>query len=229
MSSDDETRYLNEQTYIVSNQQSDRINAIFERFLDYYTPFGFQSKVESLKYYPLPYKPGENDDLLLSEPWRVRLELYVNHRPMHMGLDLYGDVILGRGKSKPGQIIVNLENYDALELGVSRQHLLLRPTSRHLFAIDQGSTNGTIVNGIPVGPGMARALNDEDIVNLGNMVIMMHMISRPTPGTGKTTNPLKGLIQPPASSVPGDSPPATEKDSRPLTGQTGPPEKPEAL
>lgn len=228
MSSDDKTRHLNEQTFIVSNQQSDRINAIFERFLDYYTPFGFQSKVEGLKYYSLPYKPGEDDDLLLTEPWRVRMELYVNHKPMHMGLDLYGDVILGRGKSKPGQIIVNLETYDALELGVSRQHVLFRPTTRHLFAIDQGSTNGTIVNGIPVGPGMARALNDEDIVNLGNMVIMMHIISRPTPGTGKATNPLKGLNPPPADRAAENTPPDTGQGELLDGTRAAPPEGPQA-
>lgn len=195
MSSEDKTRHLNEETYVFSGQQSDRINAIFDRFLDHYTPFGFQSRVDGLKYYPLPYEPGEDDELLLKDPWRVRLQLYVKQKPMHMGLDLYGDVILGRGKSKPGQITVNLEAYDALELGVSRQHVMLRPTARHLFAIDQGSTNGTIVNGIPVGQGMARALQDEDLMNLGNLVLMLHIVKRPDPEKAGTTNPLKALAE----------------------------------
>ncbi|HOA22789.1 MAG: FHA domain-containing protein [Aggregatilineales bacterium] len=194
MPSDKETRYLDEETFIVS-QQEDRINTIFERFLMYYTPFGFQTRVDDVVYHALPYKPGPDDNLLLREPWRVRLELYVQQKPMHLGLDLYGDVVLGRGKSKPGLIVVDLDEYNALELGVSRQHLLLRPTARHLFAIDQGSTNGTTINSMPLGRGMARALADEDLINLGNMVLMIHIVKRPNPETAGTTSPLKMLSE----------------------------------
>lgn len=192
LSDDNKTRYLNEETFIVP-QQEDRINAIFERFLIYYTPFGFQTRVDDVAYHALPYKPGPQDELLLREPWRVRLELYVGQKPMHLGLDLYGDVVLGRGKSKPGLIVVDLDAYDAQELGVSRQHVLLRPTARHLFAIDQGSTNGTTVNSMPLGRGMARALADEDLLNLGNLVLMIHIVKRPNPETAGTTGPLKML------------------------------------
>ena len=80
---------------------------------------------------------------------------------MYMGLDLYGDVILGRGDSHPGRIIVNLEPYGARDLGVSREHVMLRPTPTRLFAIDQGSTNRTTVNGVPSGRGIATELRDE--------------------------------------------------------------------
>ncbi|HLV45351.1 MAG TPA: FHA domain-containing protein [Aggregatilineales bacterium] len=195
------TKHLNDETFIVAAGQADRLNAIFERFLAFHTPFGFQSQVDKLVYHPLPYKPAPEDDLLLKEPWRIRFELYVNQKRMHMGLDLYGDVILGRGASTPGEIVVDLDEYDGAALGVSRRHLKLRPTPRHLFAIDQESTNGTTVNGMRLGRGMARALNDEDIINLGNMVLMLRTISHPDPKTAGTTGSLKQLLEQEAQSI----------------------------
>src|SRR5690606_36785167 len=95
----------------------------------------------------------------------------------------------------PGLMVGDLDEYNALELGVSRQHLLLRPTARHLFAIDQGTTNGTTINSMPLGRGMARALADEDLINLGNMVLMIHIVKRPNPETEGTPRPLKLLSE----------------------------------
>lgn len=195
------THPLNDETFIVAAGQADRLNAIFERFLAFHTPFGFQSQVDKLVYHALPYKPAPEDDLLLKQPWRIRFELYVNQKRMHMGLDLYGDVILGRGVSSPGEIVVNLDQYDGAAMGVSRRHLRLRPTSRHIFAIDQESTNGTTVNGMRLGRGMARALDDEDLLNLGNMVLMLRIISRPDPQTAGTTGSLKQLLEQEAQSI----------------------------
>ncbi|HQA70013.1 MAG TPA: hypothetical protein PK801_16925, partial [Aggregatilineales bacterium] len=60
---------------------------------------------------------------------------------------------------------------------------------------DQGSTNGTTINSMPLGRGMARALADEDLINLGNMVLMIHIVKRPNPETAGTTSPLKMLSE----------------------------------
>jgi hypothetical protein len=169
----------NDETFIVSVSPAIRMDQIFSRFLAQHTPFGFESSVEDIAYHPLPYKPGSDDELLLDKPWRVWLELYAKDKRMYMGLDLYGDVILGRGKSQPGRIILDLEPYGAHAMGVSREHVMLRPTRTRLFAIDRGSTNSTSVNGVHSGPGVATRLNDEDLMTLGNMIIMVHVISRP--------------------------------------------------
>jgi hypothetical protein len=169
----------NDETFIVSVSPAIRMDQIFSRFLAQHTPFGFESSVEDIAYHPLPYKPGSDDDLLLDKPWRIWLELYAKDKRMYMGLDLYGDVILGRGKSQPGRIILDLEPYGAHAMGVSREHVMLRPTRTRLFAIDRGSTNSTSVNGVHSGPGVATRLNDEDLMTLGNMIIMVHVIDRP--------------------------------------------------
>ncbi len=170
---------LSDETFVLRTNAGDAMDQVFHRFLMHYTPFGFQSQSAQLEYHPLPYRPKPDDELLLPQPWRVRLELHTDDKRMYMGLDLFGDVILGRGESRPGRIIVNLESYGALNLGVSREHVMLRPTPTRLFAIDQGSTNRTTVNGSPSGRGVATELRDEAILALGNMLLVVHIVERP--------------------------------------------------
>ncbi len=154
---------------------------IYSRFLAQHMPFGFQRRDDQeLAFHPMPYRPDPDDELLLAEPWRVMLELYEDDQRRVLGLELYGDVMLGRGQSRPGSILLNLEPYNAQELGVSREHALLRPSRVNLFVIDQGSTNGTTVNGTPVGRGVATPLRHEDLLRLGNLVLMVHILARPS-------------------------------------------------
>lgn len=168
-----------DETFVLPMGVAQAIDTIYNRFLAHYTPFGFQPRGEEVKYHPLPYKPEPDDPLLLMQPWRIELELHTAAQRKVMGLDLYGDVVLGRGPSRPGRIILDLDGYGAHELGVSREHLMLRPTRTRLFAIDQGSTNGTTINGATSGRGMAVALHDDDMIALGNMVLLLRIIKKP--------------------------------------------------
>ncbi|MGF1505685.1 MAG: FHA domain-containing protein [Chloroflexi bacterium] len=180
MTESDNQEHIDETFILPKGAENNPLNMIYERFLSHFTPFGFQRRDEDIVYHPLPYVPKEDDVLLLEKPWRIILELYDEDHRMVMGLDLYGDVVLGRGDSRPGRILIDLEEYGARELGVSREHLLMRPTRNKLFAIDQGSTNRTTINGAPAGRGVAMTLHDQDLLNLGNMVIMIHVVSTPT-------------------------------------------------
>ena len=172
-------------TYAIPPGTFNTIEQIFDRFMQYQKPFGFQYEEVVKEYHPIPYVPGDedkNNPLVLETPWRVILELYEQggkHQRLQLGLDLYGDVVLGRAESRPGRIILNLSEYGASELGVSHEHALIRPTMNKLFIIDQGSTNGTLVNGIPVGRGIATKLQDQAMINLGKMVMMVHIIKQP--------------------------------------------------
>jgi len=168
-----------DETFILPMGVAQAIDAIYNRFMAHYTPFGFQPRGEEIKYHPLPYKPEPDDPLLLVQPWRIELELHTDVQRKVLGLDLYGDVVLGRGPSRPGRIILDLDDYGAHELGVSREHLMLRPTRTRLFAIDQGSTNGTTINGATSGRGMAIALHNDDMIALGNMVLLLRIIKKP--------------------------------------------------
>lgn len=166
-------------TFIIPLGDNNPMETIYNRFMAYYTPFGFTPRDEQVKFHPFPYLPDPGDELMLRNPWRILLELYAEDQRMSVGLDLFGDIILGRGESHPGRIIFDLEPYGAKSLGVSREHAMLRPTVTKLFVIDQGSTNGTTVNGAPSGRGIATPLKHEDLINLGNMVLMVHVVKKP--------------------------------------------------
>ena len=58
--------------------------------------------------------------------------------------------------------------------------MLLRPTPTNLYLIDLNSTNGTFHNSVPVGPGIARALEDGDTLLLGRLGLAVRVIARPT-------------------------------------------------
>jgi hypothetical protein len=179
----DETPDNANETVMLSSDQIKAMEQIFNRFMQVSRPFGFVRRDSTVQYHPLPYKPEPDDRLLLKQPWRVELELHTGDQRLRLGLDLYGDVILGRGESRPGRIIVDLEPYNARALGVSRGHVMLRPTATRLFAIDQGSRNHTAINSVLSGRGVAAELHDQDMVALGNFVLQLHVIGRPGAAT----------------------------------------------
>lgn len=175
----DDNQTSSDETIMLPASELFAMSLIFDRFMSGSKPFGFTPPSTDRTYHPLPYKPEPDDELLLKTPWRVELELHTAGERQVLGLDLYGDVILGRGRSKIGKIIVDLETYGASSMGVSRTHLLLRPTPTRLFAIDQGSTNRTAINSVPMGKGIAKALSDKDMLTLGNMLLQLHIVTRP--------------------------------------------------
>jgi hypothetical protein len=177
--SDDESPPNSQETFVMKGSAIDPLNTMFERFLANQSPFGFQGEQDAIEFHPMPYRPEEGDTMLLAQPWRIMLALSANDRRMIVGLDLYGDLVLGRGDSRPGRIILNLDPYEAMNQGVSREHLMLRPTKTHLFAIDQGSTNGTMINGAPSGRGVATPLKDQDLISLGNFLVQLRIEAKP--------------------------------------------------
>ena len=67
--------------------------------------------------------------------WRVRIDSASDYQN-RLGLDINGEVILGRNIDAPN--LVDLTELGAGDSGVSRQHLLLKPTETELLAIDLG-------------------------------------------------------------------------------------------
>ena len=116
--------------------------------------------------------------------WRIQLH-QLDDPDKYVGLDIYDEIILGRGVGDtdlPKLIPLNKLGFDTT--GVSRHHLLLRPTSDSLFAIDNGSTNGSSRNGHPLGVRIPYALNNGDVVTLGKLSFSIHIIRRPQLQTG---------------------------------------------
>lgn len=108
--------------------------------------------------------------------WRVQFEM-VTDPSRRFGLDINGEVVFGRGSNVPN--VVDMTPYDADIAGVSRNHLLLRPTANNLLVMDLGSTNGTMRNGRTIGRKTPYSLIDGDVLSLGKLQFYVHIIERP--------------------------------------------------
>ena len=76
------------------------------------------------------------------------------------------------GRLVDGQVIapdVDLNKYEGFNLGVSRLHVTIRidPQKNKVFVIDQGSANGTFVNGYEIPANSEVPLNHGDVLTLG--------------------------------------------------------------
>ena len=112
--------------------------------------------------------------------WRVRFDLATD-QTRSIGLDINGEVILGRIVDAPN--IVDLSEFGASELGVSRQHLMLKPTNAGLFVVDLGSTNGTRCNNEVIDVDSDYALVNGDTLTLGRLHLIVYIISKPVSAT----------------------------------------------
>ena len=110
--------------------------------------------------------------------WRIELA-GLGQGAAALGLDILGDTVIGRGRVGAQPVDLDLDPYNAIDLGVSRRHALLRPTIDHLYIIDLGSTNGTMHNGLPLGPGITRPLQHNDTVTLGQLSFIIKVIEDP--------------------------------------------------
>lgn len=72
---------------------------------------------------------------------------------------------------------VNLEDYGALDKGVSRMHLSIRRIGKHYEVEDLSSANGTYINGSQIPPHQAHVLKNGDEVQLGDLRIHIYFLS----------------------------------------------------
>jgi len=137
-------------------------------------------------FYPVPstYKSIPNPPV-----WRILLKFSGKEPRVLAGLDVYNDVVLGRGTGEPDSPDIDLTNLNAMSDGVSRRHALLRPTQHRLYLIDLGSTNGTFVNAIPVSKGMAQTLRSSDSVSFGGLSCIIEIVFSPLSREGATEVP----------------------------------------
>ncbi len=108
--------------------------------------------------------------------WRVVLGV-MDESVQHIGLDINDEVVLGRGGDGTG--LFDLIPFGADHSGVSRRHLMLRPTPNKLFAIELGSTNGTLRNGRAMGYNTPYSLISGDVLMLGQLSVIVYIVDRP--------------------------------------------------
>ena len=84
------------------------------------------------------------------------------------------------GRFVEGQVItpdVDLNNYEAYDMGISRLHATIRISSEKnkIFVVDLGSANGSSVNGYEIPANSEVPLNHGDVLSLGkfNMKVIL--------------------------------------------------------
>lgn len=114
--------------------------------------------------------------------WRIILTpLGITGKPLP--LEIRGDVVIGAHPEANGKLDVNIAQWRGGEQGVSRRHIMLRPSRNKLFVMDLKSTNGTHINGLPLGVGWAYALKDGDLMTLGRLHVRVRLTQGPTAET----------------------------------------------
>jgi hypothetical protein len=110
-------------------------------------------------------------------PWRIALS--IKHVPVRLVFDLEKTLVIGR--FYPGSPVpdIDLAPFDADELGVSREHLLIRCEGESVVIVDNNSSNGTVLNGKRVLPHLPYSVYHGDQLVLGALEMQVEMLIDP--------------------------------------------------
>lgn len=108
-----------------------------------------------------------------SPRWRVEFSFEDPSQPPLL-LEVIDSAAFGRGHTAD----ISMDRFDKGNLGISRQHAMLRPSQRALYFFDLGSTNGTYHNGVPVGSGSAISLTQGDVIRMGRLTLTIRRLER---------------------------------------------------
>ena len=94
-------------------------------------------------------------------------------------LDVEQDVIIGRSDHADNfSAGLDLTEFGAYQLGLSRKHARLRRNGRQLELEDTGSRNGTFVNDEKIAPHVPYVIGHGDLVRFGNMTVQLRFAQK---------------------------------------------------
>jgi predicted component of type VI protein secretion system len=106
-----------------------------------------------------------------------KLLLHIRGHDTPLLVELIESMVLGRYDTDTGETPdIDLEEYDAQDLGVSRRHAVVLIEDDAVKIMDLGSANATYINGQKLIPRQARILRDGDELRLGRMVIRINFV-----------------------------------------------------
>lgn len=89
------------------------------------------------------------------------------------------DIIVGRSDTSDNfSAGLDLTQYGAYQMGLSRKHARIRRNGLQLELEDTGSRNGTFVNDQQLEPHVPYVISDGDIVRFGTMVVGLRFAKR---------------------------------------------------
>lgn len=90
-------------------------------------------------------------------------------------MDANEAILVGRVPTADA-IWMNLSTYDAEQLGISRQHALIRPEDDGYMLRDLGSTNGTFLNGLALEAHRSYPLQHQDELRFGQLSMQIFFL-----------------------------------------------------
>ncbi len=138
-----------------------------------------ESDTAEIEFRPFPKDDGLPEDAP-DVAWRVVFSPATDPT-RHLALEINDEVVLGRHVSAgDAGNLVDLNPFGGGTLGVSRRHVMLRPTATNLFIVDLASTNGTYRNGRSIGSHTPYSLVDGDVIALGKLPLLVKIVDRPS-------------------------------------------------
>ena len=107
-------------------------------------------------------------------PLAIRLNIGDQKRELEVPLNK----AIHMGRLDPASDVfpeVDLTNDQGLEKGVSRRHARILKREGSVVVEDLGSINGTFINGKRLAPYLPEMLNDGDSLQLGRLLIEIHL------------------------------------------------------
>jgi pSer/pThr/pTyr-binding forkhead associated (FHA) protein len=105
------------------------------------------------------------------------IALYLAGKQTPLIVPAQDGVILGRNIGNSDSAIIDLTQYSAGLLGVSRQHAIIRPYGNSYCIEDLDSANGTWVNNLLLNPNHPQPLEDNDAIRLGELILHVRLTS----------------------------------------------------
>jgi pSer/pThr/pTyr-binding forkhead associated (FHA) protein len=89
------------------------------------------------------------------------------------------EIVIGR-QARPDDppVTLDLESFDGHELGVSRQHCMMKVLNDKLILVDLDSINGTFVNGKRAKPLKRYPLVDGDTISIGRLTLELRFFKK---------------------------------------------------
>lgn len=111
-----------------------------------------------------------------SGPKAAGWALYIKDYADPLSLDSHKKTVLGRQTATTSFAdLIDLSEYNAYQLGVSRQHAEITCYDQHAMLKDLGSANGTWLNGQRLVPHQAYSAKDGDQINLGRLECLLQV------------------------------------------------------
>ena len=138
-------------------------------------PFQFdvRTPVISLELQPDAAAPDVEPALKRMPPNVIAFQVVSDSSPVTVAYDRYQRIMLGRDIPQGDFHSVDLSDYSAQVLGVSRQHAIIHITEEGCALEDLNSTNGTWLNESRLAPGQPHPLQSGDLIRLGHLMIFI--------------------------------------------------------